>query len=344
MSESNIFSDYVSGPISLSEHYSSKYDKHIYVFGEKHEVVEQPCREWGIPDENVIPIHLFIESVVNMSDKTIDVFIEVEKLLKEEEYSDVQNPLIVGSDLHNIREYYKPYLTLHKTDPLGFGGLTRFHYTDVRNMYSTQYENLFLGLSETIQELNRQVEFYSDEVTVDILYHIMNIGNVFQLLEVKNDIWLRELVDFEEISGLKKQIDKISDRTIRSFFEKFLKKDRYPMIKFVKTEFEKILNILHEMQEELNEGVPISYSENRSELFTHTKTLTSLFLITQMDVYLMARIFKNPEFKNVLIYVGNFHAIRYREWLKNFGFDLIQETSSETKCINISTFKPFFNL
>jgi hypothetical protein len=342
--------NYISGPISLSEHYSSKYDKHIYIFGEKHEVVEQPCLEWGIPDEEVIPIHLFIEKLVNISNDTIDVFIETEKLLKDEEHVDTSsNDLILGSDLHNIREYYKPYLTIHKTnDPFGFKKsnkvLARFHYTDVRHLYSTKYENIFIELSNTIEELNRQVEFFSDITTANILYQIMTIGNISEILELGDDVWKRELDEFEEISGLKKQINKISDRRTRLFFENILEQERPPFIEFTKNMLSKIIEIISEMLVEIPIDAPIVNSSRIQVLFMLTKRLVSVFLISQMDVYLLARIFKNPEFKNIIIYVGNYHAIRYREWLDKLGFELLRETSSETKCVEITRFKPFFNI
>ena len=64
-----------------------------------------------------------------------------------------------------------------------------------------------------------------------------------------------------------------------------------------------------------------------------------------MDIYVLARIFKNPEFKYIVIYVGDSHAEAYRNILNRLGFQIRREyvNPSETKCVPIEPFKPFFS-
>jgi hypothetical protein len=68
-----------------------------------------------------------------------------------------------------------------------------------------------------------------------------------------------------------------------------------------------------------------------------------------MDYYLITRIFKTvsggPSFDRVIIYAGNAHSKFYCEILEELGFELINHIDNEpTKCVDIRSFKPFFNI
>jgi hypothetical protein len=73
--------DFVSGPTTLTEHYSSKYNKHIYVFGETHGM-SNLCEELTQDTDQVLPIHKFIELLVKTqpSGNVIDIFLEAHKI------------------------------------------------------------------------------------------------------------------------------------------------------------------------------------------------------------------------------------------------------------------------
>ena len=77
------------------------------------------------------------------------------------------------------------------------------------------------------------------------------------------------------------------------------------------------------------------------DIITQLKNLTlnfsdvSIFL---MDYYLMTRLLKGPDKKNSIIYVGNFHAIRYVELLRKMNFRSVFESTAGVPdaCLDLS--------
>lgn len=67
--------DYISKPVSLSEHYSGKYKKHIYIFGDIH-VNDNKCPKESNKNNTIDLIH-FLKKIIKYTPKLIDFYFEI---------------------------------------------------------------------------------------------------------------------------------------------------------------------------------------------------------------------------------------------------------------------------
>jgi hypothetical protein len=386
----NYLPDYVSGPFSLTEHYSAIYKKHIYIFGESHKVVIDPCKDMKKPNERVLPIHKFIHRLIykqHCSERqTLDVFIETPKWINRviDLYSpqstkirffpssrtptQIQNAnlfLRPGSDLNNLRTYFGHYLTLKKSqDPYRFKTVSppmaRFHYTDVRDsLYSderaAETANIFEQFGFYFRLLVDKYTWMTWGECNDTCTMIIHLAEA--ILEDKN--WKGKLQEFEKILKVATEVDRLSADIpfqIRNRFKMLLENaesNTFNNIKRIKTAIETLIQKIDNsgILLDINLQTPMQTIVNKIHLesfFDSLEELDAFYLIEMMDIYLMARIFKNSEFKHIIVYVGDLHATTYRDLLDEFGFKLRKsyglrgKSKAYTKCVPIKPFEPFF--
>lgn len=294
------------GPISLSEHYSEKYDKHIFIFGEKHD------KETKCDEKKGINIVNFIEQTLQSNkDKIIDIFLEQSFIYDEKNER--------NSYLKDIILKYKDYVDRKKKNK-NF----RIHWTDVRSILVSEFNIYFIFDSE----------FFSYE------------GGIFKIEMVKHLANLLKFANFEKLfiaTKIEKQFDNIKDKNLRYTLEKYfdLKKNFT-----TKEEINELIDILLNSKISLKYKEIIQVTiEAVNKLWSFKLKIREYFL-NLMDAYLIGRVFrnfKNYYSKYIIIYTGDYHARKYRKILKILNFELINETRNENQCLDITKFKlPFF--
>jgi hypothetical protein len=353
--------DYIIGPITLTELYSAKYNKRIYIFGDIH-ALENDCNY-----DNSIRIDQFIsETVTNNPDKIIDLFLEVSKndYNREEKfnYIDYVTDTFESCLINKCKEH----------DNL------RVHFTDLREVI-TEFKNFnseLLGLDiyfklleeESLKSSQLSDSFdskahYIEEINDDIKKLKKN-----KFLKLNKNNYKKFLYNYLEIYKTKlRDLYKQSDRSNQlsmKYFKNFFKK-------CIDNEL-KSLNIddkFWQKWDEFNNFI-------KKKSVTYEDVLSNKYLIKDidkiklpimcvMDYYAMIRLFKifnieNLEKKrtridsktvnNAIFYAGDIHANYYIDFLKSLGFEIINQTKQNksdlyrnSRCINISQFKqPFF--
>lgn len=339
--------DFVSGPMNLTVHYSDRYNKLIYIFGEHHIVEKNPCNEIkkGLDDSEVLPMYLFLERLMyeQRNRRTIDIFVETGKLIKDIRVSSERYNLLPGVELTNVRLYFADFFKFekHKSKKR-----TRFHYTDLRDLQIqtllirgniTRAEKLVLDLDNTIEIikfyshllLRTDMEYYEPEILRQKV-----IERFSRFLNQPVYFWKNELKKFETLYGLTKELEKVEFENVKEILNDILDKNIDKQAIYVR-------NYVDDMVRKLKRRIDVSKIADQFEID---------FLLLQMDIYTLSRIFKKVKndipFDNVIIYAGDFHCIYYRKILQALDFKKIGSyyNKDENRCVDIRKFKPFFEL
>lgn len=328
----------IRGPISLLEYSSSYYKKHIYLFGEIH---DYPIR--CLPGNN-IPIDRFLIDTIKATSKTIDLFLEIphRKKIDRKELND--------GTIENI------YKKLHQAHNL------RIHAIDIRQMhdeksYTSALTNMFFDLlimSDHSKSMNEIVEAANEYSSLAQKY--LDITNS----SASRDRRSLPYKPFLEEERIKKQIEDVTDS-----------KACEAIINIVRLQenitYQDLLNAYNGASDLINA---------RADRFNHIfcKISPMMYIIAEklicflsiiMDYYTLAHIFRSSlesekEARNIIIYVGEAHAWRYKRVFEVLEFKLIAETYSDNvyypdktsrvgsyfsqSCLDISAFKqPFFS-
>jgi hypothetical protein len=371
----------IGGPFTLTLHWSDKYNKMVYIFGEIHSeeidcdtsFPEASFIEWG---PNKMRIEDFFWELIQVCDVFIDIFIEF--------------PAYKGINYNNMTEYnYKDRLgkllerlklcIQKETRNHPVCELARVHYFDVRTVED-------VGASITIQ--------FEDEIS-NILKKDNQNFTKFGLITNKYFEILKELyivnqdeTNTKTIEFWRKQIENVNSYSqkelnqlseypglkeyIVTFCLNKLVQEMYPlseepiknrMIRAIFT----IFTITEYLQKnECNEHDPLRlqfiYEYNKAyEIIDNYFYVTNVYIA---DAYLLARMFKKfnlskdlPEGSvqdqpthahNIIIYAGNVHSNNYREFLNSLNFETMNDVDKSTRassCVNISSDKfpkPFF--
>lgn len=336
--------DYLSGPVKLTVHYSEKYKKYIYIFGEIH-IKNEKCLE----HKHSSTMANFLSNVVRNSDKFIDIFIEQPILHRE------TTKLFAGGIIGDITDKFGSSCTEIEKTCWNYPNL-RYHYTDIRKNTSDHLLYLIHVLLRPLTEgrlyggetLDNIIKLYEDnqkyfkDVTtliteVDKRYKNFKLEK--QLEHIKNNDVKTKLIQYIE-HNINMQANKDNSYNIALSLEKMI-----DILKMVKKQ---------------------ATSDNVESLLLKTdiiKHADNLYmgmlksLVYYMDMYLLARLFRefkskrgfnSHEPKYVIIYAGNSHAEHYREFLKILDFDMLKEIKVSNKydnCIDIRELnQPLFPL
>ena len=354
----------IGGPKSLTVHWSAKYKKMIYIFGEHHSdridckkrFPEFWSQQIDTPGTKIMSIEYFLAELINKSDVFIDLFFE----FPYGQYSENFKPFPSNYRLDKLLNKFRKCLYFATRDK--DCDLARIHYFDTRfsveenGMEDTPSndlnycEDVFTLVNrgfkreEYARVLNSILE--EDEIVKKTLESLHKIEFVLEQFESKtNTKDLPTTIDTD-----------ISDK-IKSFFEK------ETVDTFLSVKWEENINIILENDKHTEE-----------ELYNAFITIyEKLGVINSLapDMYLMSRVFKifdmnkikekahanatdqPSQARNIIIYAGDFHAQTYRKFLKVLNFDRIEKAGKLEKfrvvgepihCINMNTIsQPFFS-
>jgi hypothetical protein len=363
---------FIGGPRILTMHWSEKYKKMIYIFGEHHSKY-MDC--WLFPSYNnekitpTIPIEKYLWDLILTTDVFIDIFFEF-PIYKGKEYHSRFYPFPPGKRFEKLFLRFKDCVQ-YATRAADECKLARIHYFDARfkddNGHLLKTNDICWYISIVIQvtsmfdrsEWSKYFTYsFYDDSTINKLNGILNALaepddekclSFFMSQIFNNPLIIKELDKIKEDLSLK---DRILD---------FIKEQLKEQIKQERIVWQKNSKIL------LNRA-----NHSDSEVADAIESI-KLYYISALiaDVYLLARMFKDFKMDdieekgykgatdqpdratNIIVYAGDGHSIIYRKFLESIGFKEYGRsgksklTHSEPQfCVNmdIGTIKqPFFS-
>lgn len=335
----------VKGPLSLTEHFSEKFGKHIYIFGEMHYFTEDCKGE---------PISKFLYETIRDSDKFIDFYLE------SPNYTDYEYKRLFPSDykenfqtISNIEYKFSNCFRRDKKD-CELPNL-RAHWTDIRRTEKiakiTQKLQLYLLFWKGDIRKNR-----SEEKDIEKVYNLFS--------EFYNQPVVKKSKDMPMfIDNISKLYSRLITKQLKSIDDSAIKNTLEDWFNFSCTENvfanERTIQFLNEYQGNLLYA-PYYYLSILQKTIDSVEKIRILDLVSGfmnyitgsmaciMDIYLLSRVFRtfrdsvSPQ--NIIIYVGDHHAESYRQVLNMLDFTLIASSrTDDNKCLDISNFKqPFF--
>jgi hypothetical protein len=340
--------NYISGLTSLTVHYSSKYNKRVYILGENH-------RRTQLCDQNATTADLFFFKLLDEAnrEKLLDVFIESDidttndsPLLKFKSVykyrSQELNPNRSGfmqsvtSKLNKMDCITDIFWTENETISCqAYRDHIRFHLGDIRNTNINIIKYLRVVFSGIFNVYNNGMYY---PFSFDVLEKYgQTDANYNDPEKLKAD-----LLDMLTTSKIAKQMSKIPEKyqavkdklneKIDSYLDKMLPELTYDNVRDV------VLKYTRTGKSYVSQKL---YDSNR--IFSHI-----------MDLYLISRMFRtfrdvsgklSGEPQNIIIYTGNSHSQNYRELFDELGF--ITEFKAERfndntniNCVDIYGFVP----
>lgn len=330
---------YLVGPISLSEHYSGKYDKHIYIFGDRH-VFKSKCPDKAA-DKNIVEITNFLEEIITTNkDKLIDFYLETEYVggftnpdfkggVEWEEPHNYMNKLAnLFVECFSVEKHKCPYKNV------------RMHYTDLRHGDSIlkPFLNL-LSIYKDVEDIDfvLSTSLFADDrdhflKKVDenpwIFRHAFKLHNIEEIKNLTPDSPINlipivqsqmRLLEYDSkfVEKIKtEQKDKIIDFLLeKSKINKQLKKIEFPEVKQL---LEKLyLETLHNI---LTFSLNIDI-ERFKQLLKHgkLKDLQSFHFMGTIYTEKMRR--RNMEFMDIYLLARIFRKFKQSDQFKKFGDD-----------------------
>lgn len=302
------------GPISVSQHFSSKYNKTIYIFGDRHVIIEN-CFNNNL---KTIYIDEFIENTINENkDKIIDVFLE----------SPIPNKQGIRE---KFAESYIEVIRRRFTNCFDKGRCKlkngRFHYADPRHD----------GYAGSLTKFGWDIsDFLDDQLSDREIKLLKRNASKYERENIK-DIMLKTINPKTE-----KQLRNIHYEEVKNIILEYREKEKEDIIKNMD------MYIFENVSNKIEKGI------KDPKIYKIPSRITDIMRV-EMDIYLMSRIFRRfgnePESKNIIIYAGDTHCMSYRRLLDKLGFiqkGYIGRTAAGSKgvqCLDISLFKlPFFS-
>jgi len=376
--EKKPITDFIGGPLSLTMHWSKKYKKLIYIFGERHDRTDD-C--WfSFKSDQMMLIEDYLEQLFKHTDVFIDFYLETGRTY---EY-------YVHTRLALIKERLKDCLYNPNTkENENKCNLSRMHYVDVRREGSDlktidrmSYASIkmfnimcIVNTNPRLKTLSPLLDKYNYDTQIKPILEEFSKINIYD--DKEDD---EKYADYDAFWD--KQIEehifvtkKVTRSTIHYKIKSFIKKEiRCTLDKtsYKKIDIKRLLETVKVFIATLNKYSTETVNKYDFESFTDTdrKILLDLefarFLVIInskiVDYYLLCRIFKVFDFTklknhrwtdepkephNIIIYAGNAHSESVRDFLKELEFKKISTTSSFSKvsnCIDIRKFpQPFFS-
>jgi hypothetical protein len=164
--------DFIEGPVTLTELYSHKYKKHIYIFGDLH-VKNSTC-----PNSNNFIMFLRNQITSNLN-KTIDFYIEAPFVKR-----DVQD-----SYIKDVDDLFRYYITVYKNLRLHFSDIRAYEIASAYQIaHETEDIKEILSLfpySKDIPYIFQKLKIYKQFENSDLLPNDKNI--IFKILQLEMD-------------------------------------------------------------------------------------------------------------------------------------------------------------
>lgn len=341
--------DYISGPGSLTLQTHAKSRKKIYIFGEQH---FSPLICPGAP--TAVPIVDFLKELFTKTPVFIDFYLEFGGYTGKS-YSDID---ITDTKINNIFKNFQKCFDFSERHAKECS-VYRAHYIDIRVKYEDKKYKIVSPITELGEGLRyistrdfpneviklQQIQKYlSNPSFLDILNKIFNLdrAEAIQYLIEEN---------FKSNIKVKKELEK--SKLGKKIIEVLLEELRIYYLNNV----ESVRNILNSINTDPN--FFLNNIGKVSEFLIYINTYST-------DAYTLARIFRKfniendphemsvdydqPEKpRNIVIYVGEFHASTLRKFLQTQGFKLEGQSNAiepkvESTCVSVQFFKqPFFS-
>lgn len=381
----------IHGPISLTEHYSEKYDKHIYIFGDLHVNQLSPCSL----DDTTPSMHIidFILNYTRWNYKTnglkTHLFLEAFKPKEDCEGPYMCDLEASHSDnyLSATIDFFKNFLRKTKSnikEKYGIKDMIRVHYGDIRTFISgskvieavPSLESMIRSGSKLFNIL-RYIHSNPIRSNIDIKTFIDVLDKAkTQLVDCSEFVQksIEEYINHVEKGGIDEEILKtynhyhdIADILDKQKTEKFKLVHQQSIdinnliLKIEKSidEIQTYANVHLQLRKPyitIHEYMTSMYKSIIQDLSEFVEELNGYYRIMEidqfMDEYLLARLFRT-KIKVALIFVGDWHADTYRNFLKNVGFETVNEaycrnysndytkdsnTDLSVQCINVERF------
>ena len=315
---------YIGGPSHLSNWYSKKYGKNIYLFGEFHEY-KYDCSTFKSYDRRTGPqetmrIDDFLIQLMKTTDVFLDIFVESQPFQKEGEYPKlVQKARTSGLSSKYILTKTNVKLDkciLFKNRHNKECQLSRIHYIDAREVHDES--NIFIDFINspyTVKTMREANEFLGRPKSKKIMEvfsgHADKIVHFMQKQLLKNFLVKKEL----NRSYLKDEIMAFAYEKIRITVENFRAKIYRANIDLKK---DKLLYIYRLSAVILELMVPL----------TDTYTLARMFkrfnVKKRAHKYDTDKVVNQPEEPhNIIVYAGLNHIKLYIQFLTYLKFNLV---------------------
>ena len=332
---------FIGGPKTLSIHWHPVYKKMIYIFGEWHSNITD-CDKFE-KDANTILVEDYLYNLMLTTDVFLDIYFEFISY-KNGQYP--YEPYVDGRSNELFKKFRKCLQYNTRSD--ASCQLARVHYFDIRN--NDLYEkNPIIDIFWTV----KQIRSYTDKKDIEescssfkaLLTKYPEIITLLKELQKDTKTVCKFMEkQLEENQYIKKELDKIiENKELKMLILNFYKK-------LTSEEVIKYYDILQKISLDL-----VNYEKISNDILFKSMEYIPLFLSKIMscfaDVYLLARIFKNFDMSemekkaykgstdqpihanNIIIYCGNLHAIKYREFLSSIGFNDIDHVGNLTEDI-----------
>ncbi|CAH6418340.1 Hypothetical protein POVN_LOCUS116 [uncultured virus] len=316
--------NYIKGPVKVTVDASKTYDKKIVLLGDRHIRNRDRCSTDA--KATTIDIVDFLRDAILTADDTVDLFVETKYLRPFSSERQGRGDNFLG----DVDREFDACLKIDKSRCMYNNA--RVHYADIR-----------FAIDESFSEMHYATDAVDRAGAYDLDAKLKHLEYVLTAIhptlskrladEKAIRVWFDESLDRPRIE---KQIRNVPDKGIRDALNKFFADEiaRYAApYTFTPLTYSALLDAV-----------------KRKDKATISKAYKLLFEISiaYMDVYLLARMFRTfrqvknkpsgPP-KNILVYVGNYHAENYRRFLKTLNFDR-QFEAAETRviqCVDIST-------
>ena len=356
---------YIGGPKNLTVHWSERYKKIIYIFGEHHSPLLDCFRfgqktsdmEWDVPGAKIMSIEYFFKELSRTTDSFIDFLFEIPATeIKSKGYHEDFDPY--ADEYKNFRlsklfDDFKGCIN-YQTRSEKRCRLSRVHYFDSRfndKGSALKGSNILSAFRIEIQNIRKYVEKESQAAAVKKLLQEKPVFlKMFEYLGNRDDrIILRFLISqSKQNTYAHKELGRFEEgNSIRLLINEFIQEenkiymDTYKLL--WKTHSKTILKFIKQS----DKGSGSQTIEDFEKSFTYIyESLIGVNSIVS-DVYLLSRLFKNFDLSkmeekaytgatdqpanatNVIIYAGSSKSDKYRLFLKNkLGFKQIAETGN----------------
>lgn len=369
---------FIAGPFTLTCHWSEKYKKMIYIFGEYH-TNKTDCSEFPVYPNKAMLVEDFIYELIDKTDVFIDIFLEINSMKRKEKEYDSYDGISNSRSISNLFNKLKKCIQ-YNTRHDNACRLARVNYVDVRSINDNSYDNFYkyiFNISTTClqhaQYIEKLVESHNEHKISDEEFNKAEQEKIQETFEkikkiiesnkeahlftylLKDNVensWLDLMYNNEYvIHELKKITDEELYEKITDFFEKTIRTFVYSN----KQNWIDNIRIILDTKTNMND-----YILSVKNVFKPCVNLLAYIV----DIYTICRMFKDfnlntkpyegadpkdqpKRANNIIIYAGDAHSRIYREFLDEIQFEKIsveKKSKSET-CIDVRNFPlPFFSM
>jgi hypothetical protein len=330
---------------------------------------EEAKGEFDVPGSNKMSIEYFLIELLRTTDAFVDIFFEISATGKKK---NAYHPSFKFSNSENrLKKLFDTFKDCIQYETRGHEKcrLSRIHFNDIRGEDNdgVKVETSLLGF-----------------LSIRMLTLSMRILNLYQTSLTDEKLkasFITDIIENEYIQIALSVLMEPDEEKFKSFFmdqlysSKYLSSEKVPELikKFVEDKF---MKKVMENRDIFIKSIPLLLRSDTepsiyAKAFEDVNVPIILIDAYRMDLYLICRLFKKFDMNyieekgyigatdqperahNIIIYAGDEHSSRYREFLRSLDFEVIAKTGvfvSDTDtcacitCINMDTIQqPFFS-